>query len=186
MEQAKAQITANLINQLNKMWSEYFDGISETFGSFGSIMKNADGSGYTFLGGQDDSQYYNHNMTGDEWQASQKAVQSYNAVKEKIQNAINLANATVKYLKGAAYNSIESSVGGLDYDSLGKDISSDSDKGSSNDSDSGSEPTPEDFDWIERAVKKIERTISNLSSVVDDTYSSWSTRNNDSLFLSVT
>lgn len=156
MEQAKAQITANLINQLNKMWSEYFDGISETFGSFGSIMENADGSGYTFLGGQDDSQYYNHNMTGDEWQTSQKAVQSYNAVKEKIQNAINLANATVKYLKGAAYNSIESSVGGLNYDSLVKDISSDSDKGSSDDSDSGSEPTPEDFDWIERAVKKIE------------------------------
>lgn len=99
MEQAKAQITANLINQLNKMWSEYFDGISETFGSFGSIMENADGSGYTFLGGQDDSQYYNHNMIEDEWQASQKAVQSYNAVKEKIQNAINLANVTVKYLK---------------------------------------------------------------------------------------
>ena len=178
MEQAKAQITANLINQLNEMWSEYFDGISETFGAFGSIMENADGSGYTFLGGQDDSMYYDHNMTEDEWQASQKAVQSYNAVKEKIQKSINLANATVKDLEGAAYNSIESSVGGLDYDSLGKDVSSDSDKGSSNDSDSGSEPTPEDFDWIERAVKKIERTISNLSSVVDDTYSSWSTRNN--------
>lgn len=178
MEQAKAQITANLINQLNEMWSEYFDGISETFGAFGSIMENADGSGYTFLGGQDDSMYYDHNMTEDEWQASQKAVQSYNAVKEKIQNAINLANATVKDLEGSAYNSIESSVGGLDYDSLGKDISSDSDKGSSDDSDSGSEPTPEDFDWIERAVKKIERTVSNLSSVVDDTYSSWSTRNN--------
>lgn len=178
MEQAKAQITANLINQLNEMWSEYFDGISETFGAFGSIMENADGSGYTFLGGQDDSMYYDHNMTEDEWQASQKAVQSYNAVKEKIQNAINLANATVKDLEGSAYNSIESSVGGLDYDSLGKDISSDSDKGGSDDSDSGSEPTPEDFDWIERAVKKIERTVSNLSSVVDDTYSSWSTRNN--------
>ena len=178
MEQAKAQITANLINQLNEMWSEYFDGISETFGAFGSIMENADGSGYTFLGGQDDSMYYDHNMTEDEWQASQKAVRSYNAVKEKMQKSINLANASVKDLRGAAYDSIESSVGDLDYNSLGKDISSDSDKGSSDDSDSGSEPTPEDFDWIERAVKKIERTVSNLSSVVDDTYSSWSTRNN--------
>lgn len=178
MEQAKAQITANLINQLNEMWSEYFDGISETFGAFGSIMENADGSGYTFLGGQDDSMYYDHNMTEDEWQASQKAVRSYNAVKEKMQKSINLANASVKDLRGAAYDSIESSVGDLDYNSLGKDISSDSDKGSSDDSDSGSEPTPEDFDWIERAIKKIERTVSNLSSVVDDTYSSWSTRNN--------
>lgn len=150
MEQAKAQITANLINQLNEMWSEYFDEVSETFGAFGSIMENADGSGYTFLSGQDDLEYCNHNMTAEEWQDSQKAVQSYNAVKEKMQNAINLTNATVKNLEGAAYNSIESSVGGLDYDSLGKDISSDSDKGSSDDSDSGSEPTPEDFDWIER------------------------------------
>lgn len=31
MEQAKAQITANLIKQLNEMWSQYFAGISVWF-----------------------------------------------------------------------------------------------------------------------------------------------------------
>lgn len=175
MEQAKAQITANLINQLNAMWQQYFAGVSQTFEAFGSIMENADGSGYTFVGGQDDSDEYIHGMLEDEWQASQPGIQAYNNIKNKINGAIQLAEVAVNDLQSSAYNAIESSVGGLNWE----DLSEDSSSGDSKDnSDSGSEPTPEDFDWIERAVKKIERTVSNLSSVVDDTYSSWSTRNN--------
>ena len=173
MEQAKAQITANLINQLNAMWAEYFDGISETFGAFGSIMENADGSGYTFVGGQDDSHSYDHNLSDEENKSNAPAIGAYNNVKNKIQAAIKVANQAVSDLQGAAYDKIESSVGGLDWDDLGSDSSSSSGSGS----DSSSTPNPKDYDLIERKIKKLESAISNLDTAVSDTYTSWSDRN---------
>lgn len=173
MEQAKAQITANLINQLNAMWAEYFDGISETFGAFGSIMENADGSGYTFVGGQDDSHSYDHNLSDEENKSNAPAIGAYNNVKNKIQAAIKVANQAVSDLQGAAYDKIESSVGGLDWDDLGADSSSSSDSGS----DSSSTPNPKDYDLIERKIKKLESAISNLDTAVSDTYTSWGDRN---------
>jgi chromosome segregation ATPase len=173
MEQAKAQITANLINQLNAMWAEYFDGISETFGAFGSIMENADGSGYTFVGGQDDSHSYDHNLSDEENKSNAPAIGAYNNVKNKIQAAIKVANQAVSDLQGAAYDKIESSVGGLDWDDLGSDSSSSSGSGS----DSSSTTNPKDYDLIERKIKKLESAISNLDTAVSDTYTSWGDRN---------
>lgn len=173
MEQAKAQITANLINQLNAMWAEYFDGISETFGAFGSIMENADGSGYTFVGGQDDSHSYDHNLSDEENKSNAPAIGAYNNVKNKIQAAIKVANQAVSDLQGAAYDKIESSVGGLDWDDLGSDSSSSSGSGS----DSSSTTNPKDYDLIERKIKKFESAISNLDTAVSDTYTSWGDRN---------
>lgn len=173
MEQAKAQITANLINQLNAMWAEYFDGISETFGAFGSIMENADGSGYTFVGGQDDSDSYDHNLSDEENKSNAPAIGAYNNVKDKIQAAIKVANQAVSDLQGAAYDKIESSVGGLDWNDLGADSSSSSGSGS----DSSSTTNPKDYDLIERKIKKLESAISNLDTAVSDTYTSWSDRN---------
>lgn len=74
MEQAKAKITTDLINQLNALWIQYFNGISDTFGAFGYIMENADGSGYTYVAGQEDSHAYDHNQSEDEWQESEEAI----------------------------------------------------------------------------------------------------------------
>ena len=173
MEQAKAQITANLINQLNAMWAEYFDGISETFGAFGSIMENADGSGYTFVGGQDDSHSYDHNLSDEENKSNAPAIGAYNNVKNKIQAAIKVANQAVSDLQGAAYDKIESSVGGLDWNDLGTDSSSSSDSGS----DSSDKDNSKDYDLIERKIKKLETAISALDSTVSDTYTSWGNRN---------
>lgn len=173
MEQAKAQITANLINQLNAMWAEYFDGISETFGAFGSIMENADGSGYTFVGGQDDSHSYDHNLSDEENKSNAPAIGAYNNVKNKIQAAIKVANQAVSDLQGAAYDKIESSVGGLDWDDLGSDSSSSSGSGS----DSSDKDNSKDYDLIERKIKKLETAISALDSTVSDTYTTWGNRN---------
>lgn len=175
MEQAKAQITANLINQLNAMWAEYFDGISETFGAFGSIMENADGSGYTFVGGQDDSHSYDHNLSDEENKSNAPAIGAYNNVKNKIQAAIKVANQAVSDLQGAAYDKIESSVGGLDWNDLGSDSSSSS--GSDSGSDSSDKDNSKDYDLIERKIKKLESAISALDTAVSDTYTSWSDRN---------
>lgn len=173
MEQAKAKITTDLINQLNALWTQYFEGISDTFNAFGSIMENADGSGYTFVGGQDDSDSYDHNMSEEEWQQSQKATSAYDKVKDKINSAIKIANEAVVKLQDSSYNQIENSIGGLDWNDLGTDSSSSSDSGS----DSSSTTNPKDYDLIERKIKKLESAISNLDTAVSDTYTSWSDRN---------
>jgi DNA repair exonuclease SbcCD ATPase subunit len=175
MEQAKAQITANLINQLNALWTQYFEGISDTFNAFGSIMENADGSGYTFVGGQDDSDSYDHNMSEEEWQQSQKATSAYDKVKDKINSAIKIANEAVVKLQDSSYNQIENSIGGLDWDDLGSDSSSSS--GSDSGSDSSDKDNSKDYDLIERKIKKLESAISALDTAVSDTYTSWGNRN---------
>ena len=173
MEQAKAKITTDLINQLNALWTQYFEGISDTFNAFGSIMENADGSGYTFVGGQDDSDSYDHNMSEEEWQQSQKATSAYDKVKDKINSAIKIANEAVVKLQDSSYNQIENSIGGLDWDDLGSDSSS----SSGSDSDSSDKDNSKDYDLIERKIKKLESAISALDSTVSDTYTSWSDRN---------
>lgn len=175
MEQAKAKITTDLINQLNALWTQYFEGISDTFNAFGSIMENADGSGYTFVGGQDDSDSYDHNMSEEEWQQSQKATSAYDKVKDKINSAIKIANEAVVKLQDSSYNQIENSIGGLDWNDLGTDSSSSSGSGSG--SDSSDKDNSKDYDLIERKIKKLESAISALDTAVSDTYTSWSDRN---------
>lgn len=175
MEQAKAKITTDLINQLNALWTQYFEGISDTFNAFGSIMENADGSGYTFVGGQDDSDSYDHNMSEEEWQQSQKATSAYDKVKDKINSAIKIANEAVVKLQDSSYNQIENSIGGLDWDDLGSDSSSSS--GSDSGSDSSDKDNSKDYDLIERKIKKLESAISALDTAVSDTYTSWGNRN---------
>lgn len=49
--------------------------------------------------------------------------------------------------------------------------------GSSGSSSSAKE-TEESFNWVERVIKKVQRTIDNLSKTVSATYKSWTTRNN--------
>ena len=178
MEQAKAKITTDLINQLNALWTQYFEGISDTFNAFGSIMENADGSGYTFVGGQDDSDSYDHNMSEEEWQQSQKATSAYDKVKDKINSAIKIANEAVVKLQDSSYNQIENSIGGLDWDDLGSDSSS----SSGSDSDSSDKDNSKDYDLIERKIKKLESAISALDSTVSDTYTSWGNRNSTLIY----
>ena len=48
------------------------------------LWENADGSGYTFVGGQDDSDSYDHNMSEEEWQQSQKQLLHMTRLKIKL------------------------------------------------------------------------------------------------------
>lgn len=43
-------------------------------------------------------------------------------------------------------------------------------------SSTSSAPSPQKFDWIERAIKKIQRAVTNLGKVADATYKSWGER----------
>ena len=48
---------------------------------------------------------------------------------------------------------------------------------SSNSAKNGSSDTKETFDWVERLISNIQRTITNLGKTVDATYKKWTTRN---------
>ena len=141
-------------------------------------MEKAKGSGYTFVGGQDDSDSYDHNMSEEEWQQSQKATSAYDKVKDKINSAIKIANEAVVKLQDSSYNQIENSIGGLDWDDLGSDSSSSSGSGS----DSSDKDNSKDYDLIERKIKKLESAISALDSTVSDTYTSWENRNSTLIY----
>lgn len=63
-------------------------------------------------------------------------------------------------------------------DSSGKNNSKGTSKNNNNNKNNKSTSDAEDFDWIERMIKKIERAIENFGRTVDATYKTWTTRNN--------
>lgn len=83
------------------------------------------------------------------------------------------------FIKTDLLNQIKAQFGNIGDVSVKVDYSggSASNKGSSSGSGSSAQETKESFDWIERAVQKVQRTIENLSKTVSATYKKWSTRN---------
>lgn len=173
MEQAKVNISAAAIQQIAQLYKKFYDSMGVDNGLEFVEQTHEKVSSDPMLSFGTDP--FNSMFKDTHKQALEEASSEYKTLMNNVDDVLAEAENMKNSLDAAAYKKQEATVGGLDWNDLGKDPSSGSDK---DNSDSGSEPTPEDFDWIERAIKKIERTVSNLSSVVDDTYSSWSTRNN--------
>jgi len=55
------------------------------------------------------------------------------------------------------------------------EVKVDGNKNTSSTSDGGS-PSPQDFDWIERVIKKIQRAVTNFGKIADATYKKWEER----------
>lgn len=84
----------------------------------------------------------------------------------KAKNSLKLDLSQIKTSFGSSYKPSGALGGG----------------GSSSNKDSGgsggsSKETIEDFNWIERAIQKVQRTITNLGKTVSATYKTWATRN---------
>lgn len=84
-----------------------------------------------------------------------------------------------------AYDDMQSAVKSLTIDykpistNYGKGYTYSGGSGSSSSGSSGSNSSsdPEEFDWIETKLSRIQRTISNLGKTVSATYKTWSARN---------
>lgn len=95
-----------------------------------------------------------------------------NGISDEVERA-NSALTRLNEIKNSYVNQIFDNAS---WQSLGKDLSSSSD--SSSGSDSSSEPSPQDFNWVERLLSKISKAYDRLKNKVSDTTRTWLNRNN--------
>lgn len=95
-----------------------------------------------------------------------------NGISDEVERA-NSALTRLNEIKNSYVNQISDNAS---WQSLGKDLSSSSD--SSSGSDSSSEPSPQDFNWVERLLSKISKAYDCLKNKVADTTRTWLNRNN--------
>lgn len=95
-----------------------------------------------------------------------------NGISDEVERA-NSALTRLNEIKNSYVNQISDNAS---WQSLGKDLSSSSD--SSSGSDSSSEPSPQDFNWVERLLSKISKAYNRLKNKVADTTRTWLNRNN--------
>lgn len=176
MEQAKVNISAQAIQKIAQLYKNFYEamGVSNGLGFIENVNKkvSSDATAH-FSTNPFNSTFAKENKFNE---VAKVNIPEYSELINNVDQVIaDMQNAQNSLSKSAA-DSISSSID-LSYDSLGKDTDSSSKDKDGSDSDSDKQ-TEEDFDWIERVVKKIERTISNLGSIVDDTYSDWGKRNN--------
>lgn len=95
---------------------------------------------------------------------------------KKLLNNGHINSRGKAYKEGTAYYDVSLPSRGTSSGGSSKTKTSSSKSSSSSNSDS-SKDTEQEFDWIERAIKKVQRTIDNLSKTVAATYKKWTTRN---------
>lgn len=176
LAEAKAGCEAQLVSKLGNLWSKYFENQLTAF----KIVKDAE-TGMMSVQDNEDSplnQKSNPLKTGfagakmmDNLHQEIKASQEKD--KEKVLNYVNEYNYAWKRLQETFKNNAPDLSITTDWQSLGKDSSS-----SSGSSDSSSEPSPQDFNWVERLLSKISKAYDRLKNKVSDTTRTWLNRNN--------
>lgn len=156
MEQAKLEITNKAIKELAGVWSDYFKVVQD---ANGKLMVQTTG-------------WYDAGMYSADPDEVEAMDEEYNNMYNHFQSIVDGANAAVDALDNYSFKQVSSSIN-VDWKGLGKDSSS-----SSSGSDSSSEPTPQDFNWVEPLLSKISKAYDRLKNKVADTTRTWLNRNN--------
>lgn len=156
MEQAKLEITNKAIKELAGVWSDYFKVVQD---ANGKLMVQTTG-------------WYDAGMYSADPDEVEAMDEEYNNMYNHFQSIVDGANAAVDALDNYSFKQVSSSIN-VDWKGLGKDSSS-----SSNGSDSSSEPSPQDFNWVEPLLSKISKAYDRLKNKVADTTRTWLNRNN--------
>lgn len=168
LAQAKKQINDDLIHKLVGDWAEYNS----------IIYKNADGLWEIYDRDaleQEALQAYNGDESGS-YAASEYAAaaerlygsdQKMKDRMEQLKAWLNETNTAQNAIDNAAYESIRSS-----YDFSWKNADGDGESASTSAS-----AAAQSYDLIERAAESLEKKISSLKNITDDTFSTWSERN---------
>lgn len=156
MEQAKYEITQKAIDELSKVWSDYFKAVRD---ANGKLTVQTTG-------------WYDAGMYSADPDEVEAMDEEYNNMYNHFQSIVDGANAAVDALDNYSFKQVSSSIN-LDWKGLGKDSSS-----SSSGSGSSSEPSPQDFNWVEPLLSKISKAYDRLKNKVADTTRTWLNRNN--------
>lgn len=157
MEKAKLEITNKAIKELAGVWSDYFKVVQD---ANGKLMVQTTG-------------WYDAGMYSADPDEVEAMDEEYNNMYNHFQSIVDGANAAVDALDNYSFKQVSSSIN-LDWKDLGKDSSGSSGSGS----DSSSEPSPQDFNWVERLLSKISKAYDRLKNKVADTTRTWLNRNN--------
>ena len=155
MEKAKLEITNKAIKELAGVWSDYFKVVQD---ANGKLMVQTTG-------------WYDAGMYSADPDEVEAMDEEYNNMYNHFQSIVDGANAAVDALDNYSFKQVSSSIN-LDWKGLGKDSSSSSGR------DSSSEPSPQDFNWVERLLSKISKAYDRLKNKVADTTRTWLNRNN--------
>lgn len=160
MEQAKLEITNKAIKELAGVWSDYFKVVSD---ANGKLMVQTTG-------------WYDAGMYSADPDEVEAMDEEYNNMYNHFQSIVDGANAAVDALDNYSFKQVSSSIN-VDWKGMSGYDSSDSSSSSSG-SDSSSEPSPQDFNWVERLLSKISKAYDRLKNKVSDTTRTWLNRNN--------
>ena len=151
LAQAKAELDKQLAQKLTGFWAEYYN-----------LEPNPDTGLYEIktkaTTADEDMEFARQQTITNEWEVNKrKELEQMQAHYNSLQNIsfdqidINL-DTSWPGLSGFDSSSLDS-AGSLEQN------------------------TSKDYDLIERAIQKLEREISNLDTIIDNTYDTWSTRN---------
>ncbi len=155
LAQAKAEIDKELVQELAGIWGEYYDvKLDETTGLYEVKKKDED----RVLTAEEEMALGREQMvTGD---LEVDKIRKLEEIRDRYNRVQKIALDQIDV-------NIDTSWPGLS----GFDSSSLDSAGSLE------QNTSKDYDLIERAIQKLEREISNLDTIIDNTYDTWSTRN---------
>lgn len=160
MEQAKLEITNKAIKELAGVWSDYFKVVQD---ANGKLMVQTTG-------------WYDAGMYSADPDEVEAMDEEYNNMYNHFQSIVDGANAAVDALDNYSFKQVSSSIN-VDWKGISGYDSSDSSSSSSG-SDSSSEPSPQDFNWVEPLLSKISKAYDRLKNKVADTTRTWLNRNN--------
>lgn len=160
MEQAKLEITNKAIKELAGVWSDYFKVVQD---ANGKLMVQTTG-------------WYDAGMYSADPDEVEAMDEEYNNMYKHFQSIVDGANAAVDALDNYSFKQVSSSIN-VDWKGMSGYDSSDSSSSSSG-SDSSSEPSPQDFNWVEPLLSKISKAYDHLKNKVSDTTRTWLNRNN--------
>ncbi len=148
LAKAKLDVDKQLMAELASIWTGYYTAQKDSVTGLYTLVTNPE------FDVQDDSDLVTPEM--EEARVKQMAVyDKYNQIIQSLNDAAgSFAKANID----------------LDWNVLGKDVSSSSS--------SSSKDTKEKLNWIERLIKRISTAYSRLKNVVSDTTSTWLNRNN--------
>ena len=179
LEQAKAQSEQKLIENLGGMWAKYFENQLAAF----KLTKDAEG--YVSVTDNDSNltrlqagQKFGK-LTGNILSAGSSLEIKGNAnVEAERQKMAKLQHYIDDY--NEAIRKMNESVDSIDIPDFTPDLSWSGlgDDDSSSGSDSSSEPSPQDFNWVEPLLSKISKAYDRLKNKVADTTRTWLNRNN--------
>lgn len=179
LEQAKAQSEQKLIENLGGMWAKYFENQLAAF----KLTKDAEG--YVSVTDNDSNltrlqagQKFGE-LTGNNFSAGSSLEIKGNAnVEAERQKMAKLQHYIDDY--NEAIRKMNESVDSIDIPDFTPDLSWSGlgDDDSPSGSDSSSEPSPQDFNWVEPLLSKISKAYDRLKNKVADTTRTWFNRNN--------